>query len=218
MSATTATPATQQMSIPTKMKWIDALKEWNATHNSGSWCIPRKGSDAYNQVRAIMAGTTAKPAAEEKPVAEESFERPPGPKGRKLPSNALLSLPAGVSSIPEFLESYGVDTTGYVLSQYRERQRMYVAGAIFSALKELDFLKVPDPNTLGRYVRYNEDDKTIHVSTIGKDVLSKWKTWGKVVSFTKQDIAKVMKEVMNTIAESKLRSPEVFKLPVVVKV
>ena len=34
------------------MKWIEALKEWNK--DKGTWCIPRKGSPEYDQVRALM--------------------------------------------------------------------------------------------------------------------------------------------------------------------
>lgn len=32
--------------------WIRALKEWNK--NKSSWCVPKKGSADYNEVRAIM--------------------------------------------------------------------------------------------------------------------------------------------------------------------
>lgn len=36
------------------MKWIDALRVYN--QNKGKWCIPRKGTLDYNQVRNIMSG------------------------------------------------------------------------------------------------------------------------------------------------------------------
>ena len=35
--------------------WIEALKKWNATKNKGKmYCIPKKGTTEYEQVRAIM--------------------------------------------------------------------------------------------------------------------------------------------------------------------
>ena len=37
------------------MKWIEALKIWNAQHNAGKWCVAKKGSPEYDQVKAIMA-------------------------------------------------------------------------------------------------------------------------------------------------------------------
>jgi hypothetical protein len=44
-----------------KMKWIDALKEWNGKRG-GSWCVPRKGTPEYDEVKALM-----QPAENEKP-------------------------------------------------------------------------------------------------------------------------------------------------------
>jgi len=35
--------------------WIEALKEWNAKHNAGTWCVPRKGSKDLEEARAILA-------------------------------------------------------------------------------------------------------------------------------------------------------------------
>jgi hypothetical protein len=49
------------------MKWIVALKEWNQA-KGGAWCVPRKGTPEYNQVRAIMSGE--KPAAAAEDVIE----------------------------------------------------------------------------------------------------------------------------------------------------
>lgn len=36
-------------------KWITALKEWNGA-KGGPWCVPRKGSPEYDEVRGIMDG------------------------------------------------------------------------------------------------------------------------------------------------------------------
>jgi len=96
--------------MPLYMKWVEALKQWNARSNSGTWCIPRKGSPEYLEVRELMGPQETKPkkpraprkgkkaaATEAAPVleveeVEESFERPPGPKGRKLPSPPVTSM------------------------------------------------------------------------------------------------------------------------------
>jgi hypothetical protein len=37
-----------------KMKWIEALKEWNAKMNKGVWKIPKKGTKEYDQVKKLM--------------------------------------------------------------------------------------------------------------------------------------------------------------------
>jgi hypothetical protein len=34
--------------------WVSALKAWNERQNSGSWCIPRKGTIAHAEVRDLM--------------------------------------------------------------------------------------------------------------------------------------------------------------------
>lgn len=55
--------------------WIQALKEWN-TGKKEMYCIPKKGSNAYNEVRAIMnkmnADTTPKKAPVKKVVKKEA--------------------------------------------------------------------------------------------------------------------------------------------------
>ena len=48
---------------------MQALKKWN-TENSGTWCVPRKGSNEHAQVKALMAG-------------EEKKEKPKKPKKPK---------------------------------------------------------------------------------------------------------------------------------------
>jgi hypothetical protein len=37
-----------------KMKWLEALKEWNAKMNKGVWKIPKKGTKEYDQVKKLM--------------------------------------------------------------------------------------------------------------------------------------------------------------------
>ena len=34
------------------LTWIQALKKWNSTNTC--WCVPRKGTEQYNEVMALM--------------------------------------------------------------------------------------------------------------------------------------------------------------------
>ena len=38
------------------MKWIEALKKFNA--GKGEWCVPRKGTREHKEVLSIMQGAT----------------------------------------------------------------------------------------------------------------------------------------------------------------
>ena len=35
------------------ISWMSALKIWNSRHSNG-WCVPRKDTAGYNEVRKIM--------------------------------------------------------------------------------------------------------------------------------------------------------------------
>jgi hypothetical protein len=50
--------------------WIDALKQFN--NEKGAWCIPRKGSEDYDKVRALMGHMKD---AKNKPVKAESAKK-----------------------------------------------------------------------------------------------------------------------------------------------
>ena len=57
------------------MRWVEALKIWNAEHNPGKWCVAKKGTPEYAQVRAIMdkdkpKKVERKAGAKEKPAAK----------------------------------------------------------------------------------------------------------------------------------------------------
>ena len=40
------------------LTWIQALKKWNSTNTC--WCVPRKGTEQYNEVMAMMKEDTPK--------------------------------------------------------------------------------------------------------------------------------------------------------------
>jgi hypothetical protein len=50
------------------MKWIEALKQWNSQKDM--WCIPRKGTKEYDEVKAIM--TSDKPKEQPKEVKKQT--------------------------------------------------------------------------------------------------------------------------------------------------
>ena len=71
--------------------WIDALKQFN--HEKGAWCIPRKGSEDYDKVRALMGGKAVKDAktvkkAETPKKAESPAKKAETPKKAESPKKA----------------------------------------------------------------------------------------------------------------------------------
>lgn len=48
------------------MKWIDALKVYNK--DKSKWCIPKKGSAGYIEVKANMTGKTQKQKKRIEPI------------------------------------------------------------------------------------------------------------------------------------------------------
>jgi hypothetical protein len=64
-------------------KWILALKTFNSNRNNGMWCLPKKGSEEYEQVKAIMEGK--EPKKQEEPMKmEEPKKEEPKKKIRKV--------------------------------------------------------------------------------------------------------------------------------------
>jgi len=45
------------------LSWLEALKVWNTGR---MWCIPRKGTKEYDEVKAIMKGKKEKATKEDK--------------------------------------------------------------------------------------------------------------------------------------------------------
>lgn len=58
------------------MRWLEALKVWNTEHNPGKWCVAKKGSAEYDQVKAIMErGKKAETASEPKAPPRETGKK-----------------------------------------------------------------------------------------------------------------------------------------------
>jgi hypothetical protein len=59
------------------VKWVEALKEWNAKHNGGRWCVPKKGTTEYDAVMRIVKGEKhEEPKEPEAPKKKFQFKRP----------------------------------------------------------------------------------------------------------------------------------------------
>lgn len=78
------------------MRWVDALKIWNAEHNPSKYCVVRKGTPEYDQVKRIQMGEKAAPSptpqAAPEPAPEAAAPKPkkmirPRLIGRKLPES-----------------------------------------------------------------------------------------------------------------------------------
>ena len=66
------------------MKWIEALKKWNELNgykkndkSSKPWCVPKKNTDDYDEVRALMENRESKRAikAKEEAKAKEEIQK-----------------------------------------------------------------------------------------------------------------------------------------------
>lgn len=63
------------------MRWLEALKKWNSD-SKGTWCIPKKGSYEYNEVKRLME---EKPKKQKRPAIVKASAPVPAPsKPRSL--------------------------------------------------------------------------------------------------------------------------------------
>ena len=72
--------------------WIDALKQFN--HEKGMWCIPRKGSEDYDKVRALMGNmkdAKNKPVKAESPKKAETAKKAESAKKAETAKKAVSS-------------------------------------------------------------------------------------------------------------------------------
>ena len=73
--------------------WMTALKKWNLrAEHKGNFCVPRKGTTGYNEVRALQQGRTVKkeaapPAATQK---KKIMIKIPARKKKKI----MIKIPA----------------------------------------------------------------------------------------------------------------------------
>lgn len=68
--------ATEEKPKRAPSTWMVALKAWNA-QQPGAWCVPKKDTPEYNQVRALMAAAAPKDAPKAAPKAA------PKPRAKK---------------------------------------------------------------------------------------------------------------------------------------
>jgi len=88
--------------------WIQALRKWNQEKvGERKWCIPRKGSLEYVEVRAIMDGPLGKPK-KLKPEAPEREEKEVTP-AKPVDTRPYAKAP-GVASALKKLEAVAAET------------------------------------------------------------------------------------------------------------
>jgi hypothetical protein len=69
------TYGTENICIEYRMRWIEALKKWNM--GSAKWCIPKKGSAEYDEVKEIMGEKKESAPKMKKPaVAPPKMKKP----------------------------------------------------------------------------------------------------------------------------------------------
>lgn len=79
--------------------WISALKKWNSQQPSGHWCVPKKGTKDYEEVRKFMGEPTkindAKEPISKKLAAKSQMKKPKGAvkdKKEKMSKSELKKL------------------------------------------------------------------------------------------------------------------------------
>lgn len=105
--------------------WIEALKKWN--EGKGMWCLPKKGTKDYEEVRALMPPKAAKAKAPKLPKAE---------KGEKPDDEEQQLLAEARSAVKQQKKAKGAAKRGYdemvketlsALDLYREQKKAKAA-------------------------------------------------------------------------------------------
>lgn len=104
--------------------WIDALRMWNAGNTS--WCIPRKGTPAFEQVMKIRKGE--KEAKSIKEIREE-LERKTAPSPKKEKRSVTISLES--PSEKKKVESVKTEKSSTENNVAMEQQKMKLADVYF---------------------------------------------------------------------------------------
>ena len=96
--------------------WITALKAWNAKSKKGTWCVPRKGTKEYDEVRSMMGGGAGGvPVSAMKKVYEEAKERRKSPQG--VPLSAMSKM---YKEVKERRKSANIEKGKTMLKKYKE--------------------------------------------------------------------------------------------------
>jgi hypothetical protein len=80
--------------------WITALKKWNQKNPDGHWCVPKKGTQDYEEVRKIMGGSSeptkindAKEPVSKKLASKSQMKKPQGAvKEKKMSKKELKKM------------------------------------------------------------------------------------------------------------------------------
>jgi len=88
-----APKAAPKKAAPKQSAWMSALKEYNS--DKERWCIPKKGTPQYDEVKALMPKPSAKKAAAKaaaKPAAKKAAAKPAAKAAPKAKSAAKRPL------------------------------------------------------------------------------------------------------------------------------
>jgi len=108
--------------------WIEALKKWNA--GKPAWCIPRKGSKEYDEVKAIMA-------------RKFKFTKKPAPK----------------NTIEEVQPAQAPTEEEKMIEEYTIATEKRVNGVLNMTKKEFDKLKKHEKEALVEFVIQQTSEK-----------------------------------------------------------
>jgi hypothetical protein len=103
------------------MRWVDALKLYN--QGKGGWCIPRKGTKEYLEVRKIMGGSKPAPPTEKAMRAES--------KPKHLKEDVLGAL----RKVAEDAKHRNADKAKKLLAMMEEKRYEEGTRAIMEAMK-----------------------------------------------------------------------------------
>ena len=127
-----------------KLTWIQALKKWNA-ESSGTWCVPKKGSDAHAKVKALMAGEekTEKP----KKTKQEKQDKKDRKKKKKEQAAEEKKLSNNFTQVDNANFKRGVELTKNAISTDQKAHSKSFKNADEAFRDEIRkrFISMPDP-------------------------------------------------------------------------
>ena len=78
--------------------WITALRKWNQKNPDGHWCVPKKGTKDYEEVKKLMGPASSKISDAKEPVSKKlatksQMKKPEGAvKQKKMSKKELKKL------------------------------------------------------------------------------------------------------------------------------
>ena len=133
------------------MRWVEALKIWNAEHNPGKWCVAKKGSPEYDAVKAIMNRDKPKKEEPKKEAKKFVIKKPEAekPKEKRKTENDLMvdyiTEEGGQEDIRRLERDYAdyergnIKTISTVINDYEEMLGKVMEMGVSRAFAEKEF-------------------------------------------------------------------------------